>query len=307
MEHSKTFLMSLLDSLADGVYFVDRNRRITYWNTAAQRITGYSADEVIGRCCYDNLLMHVDDDGNQLCVGRCPLVASIETGDDRLAEVYLRHRDGHRVPVWVKVSPITDDEGTIRGAVEIFNSNEATLQTQEKIRRLEEMAFKDPLTGLVNRRFVELAMEDRLHQARRFGWQCGLLMIDVDHFKQFNDTYGHDVGDEVLGMVAHTLRFNSGPQVVVGRWGGEEFVVLVDHTSAEGLAALARRCCGLVAASRMRTWDRHLSVTVSVGAALWREEDTSASLLKRADACLYASKRDGRNRATVDIDGRAAA
>lgn len=299
--------MSLLDSLDDGVYFVDRHRRITYWNGAAERITGYSAAEVIGHCCADNLLVHVDDGGNPLCAGRCPLAASMEAGDDRRADVYLRHCHGHRVPVWVRVSPIADEDGVIQGAVEIFNSNQAQRETQEKIRRLEDMAFKDELTGLVNRRFVELALEDRFHQARRFGWQCGVMMIDVDHFKRFNDEHGHEIGDQVLRMVAQTLMFNAGSQIVVGRWGGEEFMVVVDHTSPAALSSLAKRFCGLVSASRMRLDGESLAVTISLGASLMRMDDTAASLTKRADACLYASKHNGRNRATVDGEGRAAA
>src|SRR6478672_11885933 len=109
------FYRRLLDNLADGVYFVDLDRRITYWNKAAEAISGYSSDEVVGRCCSDNVLVHTGDDGCHLCLKGCPLLASIETGSNQWAEVFLKHKRGHRVPVAVRVSAMTNSKGETIG------------------------------------------------------------------------------------------------------------------------------------------------------------------------------------------------
>ena len=113
----------ILDEIQDGVYFLDTDRRITYWNRGAERITGFKSDEVLGRCCSDNILMHVDHAGLQLCKGHCPAARTIADGSFQEDEVFLHHKQGHRVPVRVRTSPVRDEAGGIIGAVEIFNDN----------------------------------------------------------------------------------------------------------------------------------------------------------------------------------------
>jgi PAS domain S-box-containing protein len=125
-DFSPTFYATLLDNLYDGVYFVDRERRITFWNKAAERITGFTKAEVVGKRCADNLLRHVDNRGNSLCEGACPLSYTLNDSQPRSASVFLHHKDGHRLPVAIRVAPITDHQQKIVGAVEIFRDNSAT-------------------------------------------------------------------------------------------------------------------------------------------------------------------------------------
>src|SRR5512136_1901612 len=113
MKVSLDFYKQFLDNLHDGVYFVNRDREIIYWNKGAERITGYAESDVIGSHCWDNILMHVDSLGNSLCLAGCPLVKVITTGGEIKAEVYLSHKDGHRVPVVVRATPITSGDGKI--------------------------------------------------------------------------------------------------------------------------------------------------------------------------------------------------
>ena len=115
---------AVLDNLSDGVYFADRKRRILYWNKGAEQITGYSAGEVLGRRCRDNLLNHCDEKGRQLCVGRCPLLATMRDGRSREAQVYLCHKSGERRPVFVRVAPVRNSVGDVVGAVETFHDDE---------------------------------------------------------------------------------------------------------------------------------------------------------------------------------------
>ena len=96
----------VFDDLYEGVYFVDRDRGITFWNQGAVRITGFTSQEMLGHFCYDNLLNHVDEQGNQLCMGGCPLHATLQDGNARSAQVYLHHKSGHRVRVNVRIRPL---------------------------------------------------------------------------------------------------------------------------------------------------------------------------------------------------------
>ena len=110
------FYKDLIDNLYDGVYFVDRDRRITYWNKGAERITGFNAERMLGHFCHDNLLNHVTENGVQLCFNGCPLHATMADGRSRQAEIYLHHSDGQRIPVLVRTVPIRDENGEITGA-----------------------------------------------------------------------------------------------------------------------------------------------------------------------------------------------
>ncbi len=114
------FYKSVLDNLFDGVYFVDSERKITYWNKAAERITGFFEAEVVNLSCYDKILNHVDETGKQLCLNGCPLAEVLKDGNLREADVFLRHKAGHRVPVSIRITPIYDGDRIV-GAVEIFS------------------------------------------------------------------------------------------------------------------------------------------------------------------------------------------
>ncbi len=293
---------NLLDNLYDGVYFVDTDRYITYWNKGAERITGYSAPETVGKRCSDSLLMHSDQRGTILCTTQCPLAWSITNGTERTAEMFLRHKEGHRVPVSVRVAPIRDKQGAIAGAVEIFTDNTPAAMAFERLAELERLAYIDPLTGLANRRYGEISASARLDELSRYGWRFGVMFIDIDNFKSVNDRYGHQTGDEVLRTVGKTLQNSVRAFDVVSRWGGEEYVVLITNVEDGKLLTTANRCRALVEQSRVPL-AQPLAVTISVGATLARPEDTVASLINRADQLMYRSKESGRNRVTTDEPG----
>lgn len=298
MLHDGDFYKQLLDNLYDGVYFVDRDRRITYWNQGAERITGYRAADVIGTRCCDNILRHVDDGGANLCDCNCPVSHTMGDGFPREAEVFLHHNQGHRVPVQVRVSPIRNGGGEIVGAVEVFSDNSTRLTDIQRIEELQQMVFLDPLTGLANRRYIQMNLQSRFDEMFRYGWAFGLMLLDLDHFKQVNDRYGHDVGDELLKMVARTLQHAARSYDLVGRWGGEEFIVVIANVSRNKLAFTAERFRRLVEESTLALGAEIARVTTSVGATIATGEDSVGSLIKRTDELLYRSKAEGRNRVT---------
>ncbi len=298
MNESEDFYRILLDNLYDGVYFVDRERRISYWNKGAERITGYSAEEVLGKSCADNLLMHIDKEGHNLCVGCCPLSESISSGAPTAKEIYLLHKDGHRVPISVRVAPIRDGRGSVTGAVEVFTDNTTKAAMIERLAEIERIAYVDPLTGLANRRYTEIALASRQEEMQRYGWPYGVIFIDIDDFKRVNDRYGHDVGDEVLAMVAKTIANTSRSFDVVGRWGGEEFLAVIANVSHEELMQTANRFRLLVERSQV-PGPHPVRVTISLGAAIARKGEGIDDLIKRADQYLYRSKSAGKNCVTA--------
>lgn len=295
MAYTNEFFKSLLDNLYDGVYFVDRQRCITYWNGGAERITGYKAEQVVGKSCSDNILRHCTEDGCELCATTCPLVQSMKTGKPGEMEVFLHHSSGHRVPVSVRTSPIYDEAGKVVGAVEIFSNNTQVMRTRRKINALEQKVFFDPLTQLGNRRYLEFRFPSSLIEMKYESVTHGLLFMDIDHFKQVNDQYGHNTGDRVLVMVAETLRSNLRASDIIIRWGGEEFALLLrDNVVAETIT-VAEKLRALIERSYMTVGESLLRVTVSIGATMLHPDDTLESAIQRADDLMYRSKSGGRN------------
>jgi diguanylate cyclase (GGDEF)-like protein/PAS domain S-box-containing protein len=300
MDNRDETYKAILDNIHDGVYFVDTERRITYWNKGAERISGYTSQQVMGRRCMDNLLNHVTENGTQLCLKGCPLHATIQDGKPREAEIYLHHTDGHRVPVLVHTSPIRDQDGAIIGAVETFSDNTSHLNTRRRVNRLEQTVLTDPGTGIGNRRFIEIRLSSALMEFHNHHIPFGVLFIDIDHFKDINDTYGHLIGDRILRMVAKTLQYSMRASDAMARWGGEEFIALLPGVSRQDLMGVGQELRHLVENSLLSVDDQVVGVTISVGATHVRPEDSVESLIRRADQYMYASKQAGRNHITGD-------
>jgi diguanylate cyclase (GGDEF)-like protein/PAS domain S-box-containing protein len=288
----------LLDRMSDGVYFVDTNRQILYWNEGAARLTGYRHDEIVGQFCQDNTLCHVDSAGRQLCFEGCPLLACMQDGIPRDTEIFLRHKQGRRVPVHVRVQPIREADGTIVGAVEIFRDNTAQIEVRRKAEAMERLAFLDPLTHLPNRRFLEMSLRTALAEYEEHGDPFGVLVFDVNQFKSINDRFGHASGDRALVEMAKTLTGALRSVDVVGRWGGDEFLAIARSVTREVLGELAERCAVLVKEACYRNEGGGLEgLSIAVGAALAKPDDNVESVLARADRRMYAQKKaaaDGR-------------
>jgi len=289
----------IIENLYDGLYFVDRDRIITYWNKAAEQISGFTAEEVIGKSCSDNILTHVDIDGNALCTGMCPLAATIADGKPKEVEVYMHHKDGHRIPVSVRVSALTNRDGNIIGGIELFTDFSNQAANDLRIKELEKLALLDDLTKLANRNYIEREIQSSIEEKKRFNVPFGILFIDIDHFKKYNDIYGHPTGDEVLNFVANTFLANARSYDLFGRWGGEEFVGIIRNVNGKELELLGNRLRSLTENSYIIHENEKLYVTISIGATLANENDTIDTLIKRADTLMYKSKAAGRNCLTI--------
>jgi len=288
-------LNGVLDAIGDGVYFVDTERQIQDWNAGAVAITGFSRDEVRHRSCSDNILVHVDECGTQLCRDGCPLQKTLVDGETRQAEVFLRHKQGYRVPVAIRIVPVRDANSNIIGAVETFREIGDTDQWKARILELERAAYLDTLTGIPNRRFVEMQLERLLREFHATRQSFAALIIDLDGFKSVNDTHGHDIGDRVLRNVAMTLMNCLRVRDILGRWGGDEFVMLLGTSTQRQARSIAERARVQVGQTATPVQSGYVGLTVSIGGAVSVPDESAEQLLKRADEQLYLSKHHGRN------------
>jgi diguanylate cyclase (GGDEF)-like protein/PAS domain S-box-containing protein len=291
----------LAERLFDGAFAVDGDFRITFWNPAAQQLSGWSADELLGTPRPDDLLVRIPDDDPRHDSADDPLAATLRDGRARDGEAWLRHRQGHLVPVRVRTLALPSADGAIAGAVELLSDNTPRALPLRHTEELEVQSFLDPLTGIGNRAAAEDALEQRLFALRRLDVPLAVLLADLDMLVRINDRLGRDVGDRVLRMVARTLHhgIRSGSDAVY-RWGGDEFVVLVHITDGDSLRRFSEKLRRLVEQSGFAGPEGRVTVTVSIGATRAAPDDTPESLVRRADAWMVRSKEAGRNCATCE-------
>ena len=298
MEAQKLYL-SIINNLQDGVYFVDSSRTIRFWNKAAEKITGYTSQEIVGKSCQLSGLNHIDEEGRPLCQVGCPLFATIIDGKQRNELVFVRHKNGYRIPLQVNIMPMHENGETI-GAIEIFTPSSPTQYEDNLVENLSGIAMHDELTGLPNRRYLESFLNYKLDEFKRFNKLFAVVFADIDNFSEFNNTYGHDVGDHVLKNISTSIRQNTRKNDLIGRWGGEEFLgVLTVNTDYDG-TILAEKIRQLVDNTEVQHKGEVLNVSISVGVTTVKKEDDAETIIKRADDLMYQSKASGKNRVTSD-------
>ena len=283
----------LAEHIQEGVYVVDRERRITEWNAAAERITGYLRAEVLGQPCQKDLLLHCAPSGEVLCGDGCPLVASMVTGHERSAKVFFRHKDGHRSPVTVRAAPVRDEHGQVSHVMEVFSQEDAG--ASPPLPNLLDNGCVDEGTGLLGRRYVEWRAAQRLAEVEAFGGGFGWISIELDDVAALEQRYGQPAIDAMVDLVARTLSANAKNMDLLSRWGPAEFRVATHGLAADGVREFSSTLTALIRASDLMWWGDLLSGRASVGATMAIGGDTVQTLDTRAVMACRTSRSRGGN------------
>ena len=287
----------VLDNLLNGVCLIDATKNIVYWNAAAEHMLGYTPDDIKNKMCYDDVFLQ-DSCDDILCGKHCPL-DSQEIFVSATMSTNLRHKDGYRLPMQVRCIPLLNQENNVVGAARIFNVTHIREDINLKLKELGQFAYLDSLTSIPNRRYMEEMLQEWLQPHNRKNIVCAVVIGDIDFFKNVNDKYGHETGDLVLKKVADTLRQNLRAADIVGRWGGEEFLIMLQEINVNQLHAKLESLRKAIEDCEVESNGVPIKVTMSFGATMTYRKDTTASVVVRADECLYKSKREGRNRVSI--------
>ena len=281
---SLSFAAALFEQGTESVVVTDALHRIVRVNRAFERLTGYTAAEVEGRTPQQLLAVPVVvPDGHQAD-------AALAAGESWQGELLLRHRDGERVPVWLSVVPLRGRDGAIthflRTAVDLR-------ETKAQAERIRELAFFDPLTRLANRSLVVDRLRRAIASAERHGRSLAVLFIDLDRFKEVNDTLGHDAGDDVLAAVARRFEAVVRREDTLGRLGGDEFIVIADAAREPEATACAERLIETLS-EPIHVQDQPFALGASIGIALYPGDGRQPDeLMKHADIAMYRAKASG--------------
>jgi diguanylate cyclase len=264
----------------------------------------------------DNVGSRVMDEINQVMAMMDAAVGSASTYSENLADATnklgsAKDRDGIRAIVESLVQGASEMQKNNQSLEERLNASKQEInQLQENLEAVRNESLTDPLTGLSNRKFFDQAIAKAIADAGERSEPLSLVMTDIDHFKNFNDTWGHLTGDQVLRLVAMSMKQNVKGQDIAARYGGEEFAVVLPNTVLRSGLTVADHIRRAVMSKELmkRSTGQNLGrVTISLGVATLKNGDTVQSLIARADACLYAAKRNGRNRVICETDPEFAA
>lgn len=288
-------LKVITDVLGEGVFLVDSDGKILFANPEAIRLLGYSFNEIEGVRIHE-VIYKQQPDGTLYKPDENPLFDAIASGNDYgNDDGVFTCKSGFMMPVSFVCRNILKDN-TMDGAVIAFRDitvQKKHLQSLEAINELlEKQATTDALTGIFNRMKFNKSLANEIKRAERYNTPFSLIIFDIDHFKQVNDTYGHLAGDNVLKHIAKLVTANLRQIDIFARWGGEEFVIQTPDTPLDGAIRLAEKL-----RSEIEGYDfsEPKMVTTSFGVATFRNEDNDITLVNRADEALYRAKEGGRN------------
>lgn len=280
----------ILESTVEGIYGIDAEGKITFLNQAATLILGYAAHELIGK---HGCLLFEDKKEEPDNNVRCRFQTALDSGHVQYSSDDLFYnKQGKPFHVEYNIAPLFMDH-KIDGAVVVFRD---ITDRKESERLLEMMATTDALTGAWNRKKFEDFLAAELARNRRYGASLSLGIIDIDYFKQINDTFGHHAGDLVLRSLVQVIAKELRENDLLARWGGEEFVVVSPNTDIQGMQALAEKIRNSVGAYPFEAAGH---ITLSIGVGEYCPDESQESLFSRVDHALYNAKEGGRDRVII--------
>ena len=292
------FYHRALDSIYDGVYFVDKNRKILFWNKGAERISGYSKEEVENHHCYDDVLQHTARKGSSLCKKLCPLLWCMKYKLPRVQRLYLKTKSNQRLAVDIHATPLLNKSNIVTGAIAIFRDATAEEKLEGAYRKIRKLSITDPLTSILNKKAINQKIDTEIKRANRYKFPVSLAMADIDFFKKINDRYGHQIGDSALKQMSKLIVKNVRSVDMVGRMGGDEFIIIFPHIRKENAFIPVERLRQAI--EQFKFNKIKTSVCMSFGITEFKEGDSRNSFIKRADENLYKAKNSGRNRVITD-------
>lgn len=302
LEDSERFLNTIFDSIHDPFCIIDREYKFVRLNDAYARLKGKKPGEILNSTCYESIAK-----SNGICkdciVHRT--FAEAKPASKEKEQVFEDSSEG-----WVEIFtyPIFDEDEEVSHVIEYTRDITERKRSEEErkalIKELEYLSTVDPLSGLLNRRAIMDFLNSAIDRAERYSRRLSLMLCDVDNFKDINDVLGHSAGDEAIRYMAEILRSVVRTADIVGRYGGDEFIVVMPETSSRGAEDLAQRLAQALKDRPFKPAPRKKHpITLSMGLASYAEgRDTVDTLISRADAALYKSKRDGRDRITIEED-----
>jgi len=290
---------SILETLPTGIYLVDRNRKILFWNAGAETISGYLRQDVVGRFLREHLLATGDEVNDADSDPSDPLSLAFRDGKSSTADVSILRKEGYRVPIVLRTVPVRNARGSIIGAAECFEKNISASDGTRRRSAAASLECLDGVTGIPARTFMELQLREQLTVFAERHAPFGVVLMQIDQLDQFRATRGPGVVPTILRVVAHSIENSLRPTDLVGCWSENQFLAVLTECKESEVERVANRIRKMIGQSEVEWWGDKFSVTAAFGGAGSRPDDTLELLVERAEKSLIESISAGGNRVTV--------
>jgi diguanylate cyclase (GGDEF)-like protein/PAS domain S-box-containing protein len=281
----------ILDELQIGVSVLDLHSKIVFWSDGAEEITGYARIEVLGHSCSENILLHCNHTGCEMCLEHCPLTEALHGAKPAETMGSIHHKSGHWTPVHIWAIPLRDRNGSIIGIIQTFESEFAVNGPNPNDRSMKERGCIDYATELPNQTIMHSHLRESLATFAELQIPLGVLCLEVKELEQFRARYGVEAANSILRALSRTLRNSVWSTDFVGRWSGNRFLVILSGCDQKALQAASARIRKMTAKLTIQWWGEELSAAALVSSTNALVGDSVETLMQRALEPLDHSER----------------
>jgi diguanylate cyclase (GGDEF)-like protein/PAS domain S-box-containing protein len=277
---------TILESLQTGIYLVDHDQKILFWNDGAERITGHLRQDVLGRFCVESLLANRDGHDSFASDAADAIAAVLRDGKPVAVNVSLCHKEGHRVLVRLRAVPIRNSHGTVIGAAESFEESLSVSSWDRRQGKLAVFGCIDEESGVFNREYLLFQLRENLDTFKQYGIPFSVLCVEVDQIAHFQAAHGIRAVAAIQRAIAQTLGNSLRPTDLLGRLSERRFLAVLTECKGNEIESVAKRLRKMVGYTEISWWGDKVSVTASFGGTVSMAGDTVESIVSRAEAAL---------------------
>ena len=286
---------SLLENLYEGLWYVDKENRIKYWNKGAEKITGYSRSEVFNQKCSEELLCPIDAEGRKYYGDSSFFAITLANGTTKQYELLITHKDGHKIPVSIRVAPMYDSNDNIVGATQLFTDNKEKLEYLVSNSKEYRDSFFDTITNLPNQANLEISINYKLSEFRRYNRPFGILLFEIDDHDKLSKIYGDEFDIKVLTKISKLMSQDLRPFDIGGRWSESEFAIILINVRNDSAKIIGDRFKTLVENTDFTIGKGKIEITLSIGGIIATSKDSSKLLIEKLRSTVKKCKHIGGN------------
>ena len=276
----------MLENVPVALCVVDLQKRIVFWSSGAERVTGHLRHEVLGHSCISEPLLHCDQPGCEFCDEHCPVACAMKTSQAVDSAGFLRHKDGHDIPVRIRAVPVYNQHRSIIGALSTFEELQAGISRERGEGNASSPDYEDHVTGVASRAMMQARLQAKLASLSQGNCSHWAFLVQVQGLAHFRASLGTEAASSLLRLMVRTVESCLWTSDLVGRWSDDQFVLLVDGNREEGIEALRARIRRMLAAEGIEWWGERRSLPVLIVGTAAETGDTVQSLVQRLHKLL---------------------
>ena len=288
---AKSNYKNLIENLYEGLFYVDKERRIKYWSNGAEKITGYSSLEVLDKICSEELLCPTDADGKHYYGVSNVFTNTLANGTTKQFELLITHKDGRKIPVSIRIAPMYDVNDNIVGATQLFTDHKGHLEHLADDSEEYENSFFDPITKLPNKVSLEMSINFKLSEFRRYNRPFGVILFEIDNYDKLSKIYGEEFNANVLVKITKLLAIDLRPFDIAGRWSAKEFALILINVREDSIKVIGDRLKDIIENTDFTIGKGEIDITLSISGIIATLNDSTKLLIEKLRTtkkkCIY--------------------